>query len=82
MIQNSLDIDKALLRLAIPVHKIFQQLQAGIGLCRLCHQGLHRLYDEMTLAKRLNTTQALREDPAVQRHARWVRKQREKAANG
>lgn len=58
-----------------------EELQAGISICRLCHCGLHRLYDEMTLARRLNSLDALRADPAVQRHAQWVRKQREKAAN-
>lgn len=62
-------------------HVARPKLQAGIDLCRLCHKGLHRLYDEMTLAKHLNTPQALREDPAVQRHVRWVRKQRERTAN-
>jgi 5-methylcytosine-specific restriction endonuclease McrA len=51
-------------------------LQQGVDLCRLCHKGLHRLYDEMTLAKQLNTLEALRADPAIQRHVHWVRKQR------
>ncbi|WP_078118042.1 hypothetical protein [Thiosocius teredinicola] len=53
-----------------------QQLQQGVDICRLCHKGLHRLYDEMTLAKRFNTLDALRADPMVQRHVSWVRKQR------
>ena len=53
-----------------------EALQKGIDLCRLCHKGLHRLYDEMTLAKRLSTLEALRADTAIQRHALWVRKQR------
>ena len=52
-----------------------ETLQSGIRVCHLCHRGLHRLYDEMTLAKRLSTLEALRADPAVQRHSRWVRKQ-------
>ena len=53
-----------------------ETLQQGIAICRLCHKGVHRLYDEMTLAKRLSTLDALREDPAIQRHTAWVRKQR------
>ena len=57
-----------------------EALQQGVDLCRLCHKGLHRLYDEMTLAKRLNTLEALRADPAVQRHVQWVRKQRTRSA--
>ena len=53
-----------------------EALQAGVDLCRACHDALHRLYDEMTLAKRLNSLDALRADPALQRHVHWVRKQR------
>jgi hypothetical protein len=51
-------------------------LAAGIDLCRLCHNGVHRLHDEMTLAKRLNSLEALRADPAVARHTNWVRRQK------
>lgn len=57
-------------------HYAREVLLDGIELCRLCHKGLHRLYDEMTLAKRLSTLDALRDDPRVQRHICWVRKQR------
>ena len=52
------------------------QLQVGIDVCRLCHSGIHRLYDEVTLARQFQTLDALREDPAVQRHVKWSRKQR------
>jgi hypothetical protein len=51
-------------------------LLQGITICHLCHKGLHRLYDEMTLAKCLSTLEALRADSAIQRHVAWVRKQR------
>ncbi|MCB1786766.1 MAG: hypothetical protein H6953_08055 [Chromatiaceae bacterium] len=57
-----------------------QALSAGIEVCRLCHTGLHRLYDEMTLARRLCSLTALRADPAIRRHVQWVRKQRESNA--
>lgn len=53
-----------------------EALQAGVELCRLCHRGVHRLYDEMTLARQFASLQALRDDPAVRRHVDWVRKQR------
>lgn len=53
-----------------------ETLNEGVMLCRLCHRGVHRLYDEMTLATRLNTLGALQLDEAVQRHVVWVRKQR------
>ncbi len=52
------------------------ELQSGVDLCRLCHRGLHTLYDEMELAKRLSTLAALQQDPAVQKHVTWVRKQK------
>ncbi len=53
-----------------------EQLNAGVELCRACHTGLHRLFDEMTLAKRLNTLKALKADEAVQRHVSWVARQK------
>jgi hypothetical protein len=52
-----------------------EALQAGIEVCRLCHRAIHRFHDEMTLALRLNTLAALREDPALARHAAWAAKQ-------
>jgi 5-methylcytosine-specific restriction endonuclease McrA len=57
-------------------HLSRETLQQGIAICRPCHSGLHRLHDEMTLATRLNTLAALRQDPALSRHVDWVRKQR------
>lgn len=52
------------------------ELQAGIYLCRPCHSGLHRLFDEQYLAKNLSNLQALKQDEAVMRHAAWVAKQK------
>ena len=52
------------------------ELQKGVHLCRLCHGAVHRLYDEMTLAKDYATLAALRQDPAVQKHVSWARKQK------
>ena len=39
-------------------HYTRESLNEGVMLCRLCHRGVHRLYDEMTLATRLNTPTA------------------------
>lgn len=52
------------------------QLQQGIYLCRPCHSGVHKLFDEMTLGKHLNSLPALQENPQVQKHSQWVAKQR------
>lgn len=52
-------------------------LQAGIRVCRLCHRGIHHEFDEMVLAKSLNSLEKLLEDEALSRHFEWVAKQRE-----
>lgn len=57
-------------------HYSREQLQARVRLCRACHRGLHKLYDEMTLGKTLDSIDKLREDPAVQKHVGWVVKQK------
>lgn len=51
-------------------------LNQGIAICRMCHNGIHRLYDEMTLAKRFASLAGLREDEALARHFAWVAKQK------
>jgi len=53
-----------------------EELNRGIDVCGRCHRGLHRLHDEMTLARELDTLAALRHDPAVARHVAWVAKQK------
>ena len=51
-------------------------LNEGINICRRCHTGIHKLYDEMTLAKKFYTLQLLLSDEAVARHISWVAKQK------
>lgn len=53
-----------------------EQRNEGVMLCRRCHRGLHKLYGEMELGTRLNTLEALREDPAIARHVTWVARQK------
>jgi hypothetical protein len=50
-------------------------LAEGVDVCRLCHRAIHRFHDEMTLARHLCTLEALREDPALKRHAAWAARQ-------
>lgn len=52
------------------------ELQGCLRLCRACHRGLHKLYDEMTLGKSLNSLEKLLADDAVVRHVAWVAKQK------
>ena len=51
-------------------------LAKGILVCRKCHNGIHRLYDEMTLARELNTLEKLRQDSDLSRHVEWVARQK------
>ena len=57
-------------------HYSKQELAGGIWICRKCHNGVHRLYDEMTLAKQFHSLELLLADPAVQKHVQWVAKQK------
>ncbi len=60
-------------------HLVPKDAGGGTGpvadLCPTCHRQLHALYDNQTLARRLGSLEALRQDPTVQRFVRWVRKQ-------
>lgn len=53
-----------------------EQLAAGIYICRQCHSGIHRLFDEMTLAKHYNNVDSLLQDEALLKHCLWVGRQR------
>jgi len=53
-----------------------QELSIGIYICRKCHSGIHKLFDEMKLAKELNSLDKLRENPDVARHVAWVARQK------
>lgn len=56
-----------------------ESLNDGVNVCRVCHDGIHDLYDEMTLAKQFSSVQALLGDEALQRHFAWVSKKKVKA---
>lgn len=53
-----------------------QDLSLGVDICRLCHSGIHDLYDQMTLGKTLYTAELLKQDFRIQKHATWVGKQK------
>ena len=59
-------------------HYTKEQLQAGVNICRQCHSGIHRFYDEMTLAKQLHTLSVLQADEQLSTFFNWVSKQRVK----
>lgn len=52
-----------------------EELNQGIAICRLCHNGIHRLYDEMTLAKDFFSLENILADEQLHAHFQWVAKQ-------
>lgn len=49
--------------------------QHKVPMCRACHRHVHATYDNRTLAQALNTVDALRRDPQLQKFVRFIRKQ-------
>ncbi len=54
-------------------------LNRGIHICRSCHSGIHKSYDEMTLARQFNTLEALLADERLARHFAWVARQKHRS---
>jgi len=52
------------------------RLNAGLDICRLCHDGIHDRYDEMTLARGFASLDDLRADPGLARHFEWVAREK------
>lgn len=53
-----------------------QHLALGIYVCRLCHDGIHSRFDEMTLAKQFSDPGKLLAEPSLQSHFDWVARQK------
>jgi hypothetical protein len=50
--------------------------QQTVDLCRPCHSQVHRLHDNMTLAREYNTADRLLADPSIFKFAKWASQQR------
>lgn len=57
-------------------HFTKEERNQGVSICRLCHDGVHDTFDEMTLAKSYYTLALLLADETLQRHFAWVAKQK------
>ena len=55
-----------------------EELNKGVHLCRLCHRALHKQFDEMALAKNMNTVERIKNDESMKKHFAWVAKQKER----
>ena len=52
------------------------ELNRGVHVCRLCHDGIHDRYDEMELARTFTSLQSLLDDESLRRHFEWVARQK------
>lgn len=53
-----------------------ETLNQGIYVCRLCHKGLHKLYDELTLARLFRDRHSMINDAAIAKHIQWSARQK------
>ena len=53
-----------------------EELARGIYVCRKCHSGIHRLFDEMQLAREFDSLEKLRANDDLARHVEWVSRQK------
>jgi len=53
-----------------------ETLRRGIYICGLCHKGLHKLYDEHTLARQFSDRESIIGDTAIARHIGWSARQK------
>ena len=67
---------------ALTVHHLVPKSQGKKGetlptvnLCPACHRQLHALFSDQQLARELASLETLRQNPAIQKFLRWVRKQ-------
>ncbi len=63
-------------RMYFKKHYSKPELAAGINICRQCHNGLHKRFTEMELAKKLNTLAAIQNQPALSEYFKWVSRQK------
>lgn len=56
-------------------HYSREVLNQGVAICRQCHDGIHRFYTEMELAKQLYSLALLQQDEKLSRYFEWVGKQ-------
>ena len=47
-----------------------------IDVCSPCHRQIHSLFDNKTLAQKLNTIEALQNEPQMKKFLSWVKKQK------
>ena len=46
-----------------------------VDICSACHRQIHSLFDNKRLARELNSTEALKQEPQMAKFLAWARKQ-------
>ncbi len=71
-------VDRLTVHHLIP-RQVTKRKQAETGptveICAACHRQIHTLFDNKVLAQDLNSIDALKQNPSMQRFLRWVQKQ-------
>lgn len=67
------------------VHHLVPRAEGGrfgptARLCATCHRQLHAMFTESTLARELNSLDAIRGNPEMRKYLKWVRKQKNGAS--
>ena len=63
------------------VHHLVPRAEGGrfgptTRLCTTCHRQLHAMFTESTLARELNSLDAIRGNPEMRKYLKWVRNQK------
>jgi hypothetical protein len=53
-----------------------QAMHTTVPLCQPCHRAMHQFYTEKELATNYYTIGMLLEDEKIQKHVKWIKKQR------
>ena len=52
------------------------EMQAGLNVCKQCHNTVHELIDEKELGRSFNSRELLLEHPQVARYVTWKRRRK------
>ena len=67
------------------IHHLIPRAEGGrfgptARLCATCHRQLHAMFTESTLARELDSLDAIRVNPEMRKYLKWVRKQKDGAS--
>ncbi|HEY9602003.1 MAG TPA: HNH endonuclease [Allocoleopsis sp.] len=72
------EVERLTIHHLIPRHTVKQKRAepgSTTNICSPCHKQIHGLFDNKRLAKELNSLEALRNEPQMEKFLAWVKKQ-------